>query len=104
MNFKLILTGKRASGKSTLLVWLLNNIPQEFIDCSNSRCFNGGFSVKEIIRKMVSEHKDIFDDTVLCQGYEGSPNGKIKYRDCINGFHIRIKITSSNHNQPDTSK
>ena len=70
-----------------------NNLPEEYIDCSNSMCYNGGFSIKEIIRKMVSNHLSNYETTELCQGYEGSPNGQIRYRDCLNGFHVNVKIT-----------
>ena len=71
----------------------ISNLPEEYIDCSNRLCYNGGFSIKEIIRKMVSEHLINYKSTELCQGYEGSPNGQIRYRDCINGFHVNVKIT-----------
>jgi hypothetical protein len=64
----------------------------EYIDCSNPTCYNGGFSIGSIIREMVREQKTEIETTKRCQGYEGSPKGRRKYRDCINNFKIRVSI------------
>jgi len=65
----------------------------EFVDCSNSLCYNGGIRVGSMRREAVDERKTEFDGKAMCQGYEGSPSGRRRYRTCINHFEVRGKIT-----------
>ena len=64
----------------------------EYIDCSNSICYNGGFSLGSILCKMVREKQNDLETFEICQGYEGSPKGQKRYRSCINSFDIKIHI------------
>ena len=64
----------------------------EYVDCSNTLCYNGGASVGSALREAVRERRTEFEDSAMCQGYEGSPKGQRKYRDCINVFTIRGTI------------
>jgi hypothetical protein len=66
---------------------------QKFVDCSNRLCYNGGVDIGSIIRKMVRDHTTDHEVTKFCQGYEGSPKGRKRYRPCTNGFDIKVKIT-----------
>ena len=68
----------------------------EYIDCSNSICYNGGFSIGSILREMVKKKKTTEEGSVSCQGYEGSPKGRIRYRSCINFFNYNISIKYKN--------
>lgn len=65
----------------------------EFVNCSNSLCYNGGFSVGRILRSMVYAKETERTDTAGCQGYEGSPKGRRRYRSCFNHFDVEVKIT-----------
>jgi hypothetical protein len=64
----------------------------EFVDCTNPLCYNGGFSVGSLIRGMIPEKKTHLEATESCQGYEGSPKGRRRYRDCTNVFKVTIDI------------
>ena len=64
----------------------------EYIDCTNSVCYNGGFSVGELIRKMVDAHETHSESHKFCQGFEGSPKGKRRYRSCTNSWNVTIDI------------
>ena len=64
----------------------------EFVDCSNPLCYNGGFSLGKIIRNMAGRKETHKEESVMCQGYEGSPKGRRKYRKCINAFEIVVDI------------
>ena len=64
----------------------------EYIDCDNGLCYNGGFSIGEVIRSMVSEKTTDRDGSAICRGYEGSPKGRRKYRDCLNFFRYKVHI------------
>ena len=65
----------------------------EYVDCSNSTCYNGGFSIGEFVRLMVASNQTHFEkDYISCQGYEGSQKGKRRYRSCTNHFAVVIDI------------
>lgn len=65
----------------------------EYIDCSNSRCYNGGFSIGSILRTMVSKKEIDFEtETIFCKGYEGSSKGRRRYRSCDHRFKAKVHI------------
>lgn len=64
----------------------------EYIDCSNPLCYNGGFSIGRILRKMIENKQTELETSKFCKGYEGSPKGKRRYRNCINRFKIKVNI------------
>lgn len=64
----------------------------EYIDCSNSLCYNGGFSIGNILREMVRNKETRREFSALCQGNEGSPKGRRIYRKCLNFFKGIITI------------
>ena len=51
----------------------------EYINCSNSLCYNGGFSLDRILREMIRNRETHKNETAIWQGYEGSPKGRRKY-------------------------
>jgi hypothetical protein len=65
----------------------------EFVNCSNPLCYNGGVSIGSIIRSMVAQKQTELETTKLCQGYEGSPKGRRKYRQCFNFFTVKVALT-----------
>ena len=69
-----------------------NHLPGENINCSNALCFNGGFSIASILRTMISKKEKFKEGKEHCKGYEGSPKGKRKYRDCTHQFEYKITI------------
>lgn len=65
----------------------------EYIDCSNPLCYRGGFSVGDLLRRMVaSEQEQLSVGGIACNGYEGSPGGRRRYRSCDNTFSVSIDI------------
>lgn len=74
----------------------------EYIDCHNTVCFNGGFSVGSIIQEMVGQKQTYKQDSTFCRGYEGSPKGKKRYQSCLHMLHYRIRI-QYNDSQPARS-
>ncbi|MCH9035939.1 MAG: hypothetical protein IH860_01290 [Chloroflexi bacterium] len=66
--------------------------PGEYVDCSNPRCFNGGFSLGRLLYPMIGRRQAESETSLPCQGYEGSPKGKRIYRKCLNGFTIKVLI------------
>lgn len=65
----------------------------QYINCSNSACFNGGFNLGSILRMMDANYQKEVKETFYCQGYEGSPKGRKKYCDCDNIFEVECFIT-----------
>jgi hypothetical protein len=72
--------------------YTMSNLPGEYINCSNPLCYNGGFSVGDLIREMIREQKSTLKASRVCQGYEGSPKGRRKYRKCVNSFTVTIRV------------
>ena len=66
--------------------------PGEYINCSNSLCYNGGFNIGSPIREMVRMRKTEKDGNASCQGSEGSPKGRRIYRKCANFFKYKITL------------
>jgi hypothetical protein len=64
----------------------------EYVECTNSICYNGGFSVGNLVRIMVASKQTHLEKLEFCQGYEGSPKGKRRYRSCTNSFNVTIDI------------
>lgn len=73
------------------------HLPSEYLDCSNSICYNGGFSLGSIIRNMVLNKETLKEGKVFCQGSEGSPKGRKIYRSCLHRFIYKISITYKNY-------
>lgn len=62
------------------------------VDCSNSRCFGGGFLVGRELHSLVQKRKETANGTSGCCGYEGSPKGRRRVRDCMHGFTYTFEI------------
>jgi hypothetical protein len=84
-------TGEGVSGNNSPIVLKKEQLGSA-IDCHNPRCFGGGFPIGRVVRKMVLAHQT--EDVIprKCQGYEGSPQGRSKNRDCYNRFEVKIFI------------
>lgn len=65
----------------------------ECIDCSNQRCYGGGFDLGAILRDMIENRITNRETTEFCQGYEGSPKGRKNYGPCGRRFVVKVKIT-----------
>ena len=65
----------------------------EYINCSNPRCFNGGFHLGTILHRMTYDRETEWQGSEFCQGYEGSPKGRKNYGPCDHRFKIDIQIT-----------
>src|SRR5258708_974236 len=41
---------------------------REHVDCNNPECFNGGFSLGDVLREMIRGHQEEFIGTNFCTG------------------------------------
>ena len=64
----------------------------EYINCHNPRCYNGGVHIGQILHFMEASTKTEDQIHKRCQGYEGSPKGRIRREPCFNTFQITINI------------
>jgi hypothetical protein len=85
-----------ASGGNPTRVYTLNNLPGEYVDCNKSACYNGGFSIGDVLREMVRTRESDQNGSAICHGYEGSPKGRRKYRECLNFFRYKVHIDCRN--------
>jgi len=65
----------------------------EYIDCRNPLCYNGGFSIGDILREMVAHGETELEIRKMCQGNEASPKGRKVYRKCLNMFTVKVSLT-----------
>ncbi len=82
----------KESGRGTYGDGFRYETAKEYVNCSNPICYGGGFSLGNLIRKMVSNNEESFESHELCKGYEGSPKGAKRYRSCFNSFKVRIYL------------
>ncbi|HRJ17932.1 MAG TPA: hypothetical protein PLF84_02780 [Bryobacteraceae bacterium] len=68
------------------------NIPA-ILNCRNPRCFGGGLDLDNLIRWSVVEGRLIdYEDTIRCQGYEGSPKGRRRDGPCDTSFKLNVSV------------
>jgi len=65
----------------------------EYIDCENPTCYNGGLNLGEHLREMLRTGATHHEWTAWCQGYEGSPKGRKRYRSCLEDWQIVVDVT-----------
>lgn len=65
---------------------------EEYIDCTNPICYNGGIRIGKILRNIVKERHTYYEGNQLCQGNEGSPKGRRIYNICPQFFWITVDI------------
>jgi len=75
-----------------ITTYTMGNKPGEYIDCRNPLCYNGGFSIGRILRNMVSKKQTNYEGSEYCQGYEGSPKGRVKYRSCCSRWKVKVNL------------
>lgn len=65
----------------------------EYVNCTNPSCYNGGVRIGDILRQMVAKNLTEHESALIfCQGYEGSPKGRKRYRSCRHSFKVKARI------------
>lgn len=64
----------------------------EYINCSNPKCYGGGFRLGNELRNMIYLKQNVSEGSVSCIGQEGTPKGRKIYGPCCNMFKFRIEI------------
>ena len=64
----------------------------EYLDCSNRRCYGGGFQLGFILGEMNRNEESEKQFHFLCDGYEGSPKGRIRYGPCDHSFDVKVSV------------
>jgi hypothetical protein len=61
-------------------------------DCSNRKCYGGGVHLGSLVHAMASSRETDYDGRHFCEGYEGSPQGRVMHRGCLHNFQVSIHI------------
>jgi hypothetical protein len=56
-----------------------------------------------ILRYMIASRLTEFEATERCQGYEGSPKGRKRHRDCMHMFKVTIRLAFKDAAAPDST-
>ena len=65
---------------------------REHVDCNNPVCFNGGISLGNLVREMVSGRQKEFIGTSFCTGQEGDPEEPGPHPSCSTRFEIEAVL------------
>ena len=79
-------------GDTTTLVYTELEMINEYVDCPNPRCHNGGFPIRETLRDMIQKRETHRECGDLCRGHEGSPKGRRRRRACLANFNLTIDL------------
>ena len=67
-----------------------------FIDCTDPRCDDGGFSIVSNIHRMVSERKTTLETTEVCRGKERNPSRGRRWGGirgpCTKGYKVTVNL------------
>lgn len=74
---------------------------QHAVNCSNPPCYGGGVEIGWIIHDMVRDKKTDHEELKRCQGYEGSPKGRRRIRNCFHSFRIKAHIEYKDNTTED---
>jgi len=65
---------------------------REYVDCHNPDCFNGGFSLGDILRDMIAGRQEEFIGTSFCTGQEGDPEEAGPHPSCGTRFAVEATV------------
>jgi len=65
---------------------------REHVDCGNPDCYNGGISLGDLLRDMVSGRRDEFIGTSFCTGQEGDPDEPGPHPSCGTRFEVHATL------------
>ena len=85
--------GEGVIGPPRRYVWGRGDPPEEYVDCCNPLCYKGGIFLGAKLHNMILGRRRHLKTLEVCQGYEGSPKGRVQYRPCLNTFRIEVSIT-----------
>jgi hypothetical protein len=85
-------SGRGVDSRDRKRSYARQDFPGEYVNCSNTLCYGGGFSIGRPLRAMVSEIQTEFEGSSLCKGRQGSPKGKRTYGSCPNFFQFKITV------------
>jgi len=65
---------------------------RERIPCNNPACFDGGFSLGDLLREMVKGRQSDYIGTCFCTGREGDPEMPGPHSSCATRFEVEISL------------
>lgn len=71
------------------------------VNCSNSMCYGGGVEIGWMIHDMARNKQTDHEEIKRCEGYEGSPKGRRRYRSCLHAFHIKAHVEYKEDNRKE---
>lgn len=84
---------EHTSSSSRLIAHMTEGEIGEYVDCTNPVCYGGGVSVGALLRSLVAADETHGEKIAGCKGYEGSPKGQRRIRDCLHSFTVTADLT-----------
>jgi len=73
--------------------WHQKEMIREVISCGNRICFDGGFSLGDLLRELVLNRQDNFIGTNFCRGREGDPELGGPRPSCATRYDVEVKLS-----------
>ena len=64
----------------------------ETIPCGNPKCQQGGYTLRATLITVTHNRKLIYEGTLPCNWYEGTPKGRRKGNLCCNSLKYKLEI------------
>ena len=65
---------------------------REHVPCHNPLCFDGGFSLGDLLREMVRSRQEELIGTSFCTGREGDPDEAGPHPSCSTRFEVEATL------------
>ncbi len=65
---------------------------REYVECNNPNCFNGGFSLGNLLREMLLGRQEEFIGTSFCTGQLGTPEEPGPHPSCPTRYDVEIRL------------
>jgi hypothetical protein len=72
--------------------WGQKDSIRELIPCHNPLCFDGGFSLGDLLRELVNNKQEEFIGTSFCTGREGDPEESKDRPSCATRYDVEILL------------
>jgi hypothetical protein len=85
--------GEGVGGWNRVRRFGLADLPGEYVDCPNPRCYGGGFALGDLLSDAARARRRFLNVECVCVGQEASARGRRRYGLCPNTFEVAIRFT-----------
>ena len=92
ISISVVVEEKGRNASPYVLRWNYRDGLREHIACANPDCFDGGFSLGDLLRELVRNHQEDFIGTNFCTGRIGDPELAAERPSCDTRYDVTISL------------